>query len=352
MSSIPRVSVILPIYNVRRFLRKGFEQVMAQTYKDYEVLLIDDGATDGCAEICDELAAQHENVFAYHKPNGGLATARNMGFDKARGEFVYIFDVDDGISPRLLEYCVAQMDRTQAEIVMFSFRTVEVAWGNRQTEVRLAPEMIESNKGLKEAWSERLLYTPNGNGFVWNKFYRRDFLDRYHLRNNNLRIQQDEEFNLRVYRHLERVYISPEVLYDYYIYEKGNNRSRFIAERFDIYKAVYAAFRDLQHFWGLADPRIDAYLYHRFWSNILQCLIYNINQPKCPWTRAEKLREFHRIACDKVTRQTIDYLRQQALGPEVRLYLCAIAHQRPRLLAAVSAACNRLRVLKRSLQRG
>lgn len=350
MSSIPRVSVILPIYNVRRFLRKGFKQVMAQTYKDYEVLLIDDGATDGCAEICDELAAQHENVFAYHKPNGGLATARNMGFDKARGEFVYIYDVDDGISPRLLEYCVAQMDRTQAEIVMFSFRTIEVALGNRQTEVRLAPEMIESNEALKEAWSERLLYTPNGNGFVWNKFYRRDFLDRYHLRNNNLRIQQDEEFNLRVYRHLERVYISPEVLYDYYIYEKGNNRSRFIADRFDIYKAVYTAFRGLQHFWKLDDPRIDSYLYKRFWGNVQQCLIYNMHQPRCPWTKAERLKEFHRIASDDVTRETIAYQQTVPNGLEQRLYLHAIAKEQPALLTAASALFNRLRALKHAIR--
>ena len=82
------------------------------------------------------------------------------------------------------------------------------------------------------------LFVLNMNGFPWNKFYRKSFLNKYGIKYENQRIQQDEVFNLKVYKRLEKAFISSEILYTYYIYSNGNTRSRFIYDRFDIYKSV------------------------------------------------------------------------------------------------------------------
>lgn len=345
----PLVSIIIPVYNVKAFLVEGLQRVLLQNYPNYEVLLVDDGATDGSGTLCDELAGKHGNVQAIHKPNGGSGSARNLGVSKAKGEYIYMYDIDDACSPNLLSYCVDKMETLHLDLLVFSFRTIETAYNNRRQDIVLPERLIESNAGLRDAWLDCLVLVPNGNGFVWNKVYRRSFLQSNKLTSSVLAIQQDEEFNLRVYQHVQRAYISSEVLYDYYIYEKGNNRSRFIADRFDIYKTVYGAFRHLQHAWHLNDPRLDSYLYRRFWGNVLQCLIYNMHQSKCPWTREMKQKEFQRIAQDDITLQAIDYLRGEPGSLENRLYRYAIANKKAGLLSIVAGLFNRLRALKHML---
>lgn len=349
MKQVPMVSLIIPIYNVKKFLRQGIELVLQQTYSDYELLLVDDGSTDGCAEICDEYAAQYDFIRVFHKPNGGLGSARNCGFDNAKGEYVYIYDVDDRIAPDLLEKCVKTIERENVDLLVFGFNVVDVADGNAETQVAFTPQRVGSNNELRDLWLDNFVFVPHGNGFVWNKFYRRSFLDKCHLRNADLRIQQDEEFNLRVYRHVESLYISSEVLYTYYIYPKGNNRARFIPNRFDIYKAVYSAFRDLQHYWRIEDPRLDTYLYNRFWVNIRQCLLFNLSHPSSPWSGADKRRELHRVMTDPVTQETIPFIRSHGVNIEQRLYLYAMSHENLFLLSAFSQLFTFLRSLKRIL---
>ena len=82
------ISVIVPIYNTKQYLEKCIESIRAQTYKDLEILLIDDGSTDGSSEICDYYAKEDARIKVIHKPNGGLSSARNRGIDEARGDYI------------------------------------------------------------------------------------------------------------------------------------------------------------------------------------------------------------------------------------------------------------------------
>ena len=107
---------------------------------------------------------------------------------------------------------------------------------------------------------------------MWNKVYSRDFLLNNNICFPRLLIQQDEVFNLRVYRHVHRTLISPQVLYHYYVYDKGNTRSRFISDRFEIYNAVKDEFLDLYKEWSLHDERMLKYVYNRFFSSIVIAL--------------------------------------------------------------------------------
>ena len=103
MSENPLISVIIPVYNVKEFLRACVERITAQTYTNLEILLVDDGSNDGSEAICDEYAARDPRVRVLHKPNGGQASARNAALDVARGEFISFVDSDDLISLDLIE---------------------------------------------------------------------------------------------------------------------------------------------------------------------------------------------------------------------------------------------------------
>ncbi|NEG95503.1 glycosyltransferase [Bifidobacterium sp. SMB2] len=123
----PLVSVIVPVYKVEKFLDACVAGIVAQTYRDLEIILVDDGSPDGCPAMCDAWAAKDARIRAIHKRNGGLSDARNAGLAVARGDVVYFVDSDDTIEPNLVDVCVRAMREYDADVVMFKFDTISEA---------------------------------------------------------------------------------------------------------------------------------------------------------------------------------------------------------------------------------
>lgn len=103
MNENVKVSVIVPIYKIERYLHQCVDSIIAQTFTDFELLLIDDGSPDGCPAICDEYAQKDARIRVFHKPNGGLTSARNHGLDNAKGDWIMHIDGDDWIEPTYIE---------------------------------------------------------------------------------------------------------------------------------------------------------------------------------------------------------------------------------------------------------
>ena len=118
-------SVIVPVYNVEEYLEKCINSVLAQTFEDFELILVDDGSPDSCPRICDEAAEKDARIKVVHKPNGGLASARQAGIRIATGDYVYNLDSDDLIEPDTLECAHEIICNTGCEIVSFAYRWVE-----------------------------------------------------------------------------------------------------------------------------------------------------------------------------------------------------------------------------------
>lgn len=118
MQSI-KISVVIPVYNVEKYLRECVDSVLCQTYTDYEVILVDDGSTDSGGQICDEYALKDPRIRVIHQPNGGLSAARNTGLAAAQGEYVYFLDSDDYIEAQTLEHLVSLANKEAADIVFF-----------------------------------------------------------------------------------------------------------------------------------------------------------------------------------------------------------------------------------------
>lgn len=115
----PMVSVVIPVYNVEQYLCECVDSVLSQTMQDFEIILVDDGATDSSGAICDRYGAQDPRIRVIHRKNGGLSEARNTGLDAAIGEYVYFLDSDDYIAPHSLEVLTNLARKEQADVVFF-----------------------------------------------------------------------------------------------------------------------------------------------------------------------------------------------------------------------------------------
>lgn len=121
MTSEPQISVIIPVYKVEKYLRQCVDSILSQTFKDLEIILVDDGSPDFCPEICDEYAGKHDNIIVVHKENGGLGNARNTGLDNARGKYVCFIDSDDYLRVNTLDYCFSLAENLHADEVRYMF---------------------------------------------------------------------------------------------------------------------------------------------------------------------------------------------------------------------------------------
>lgn len=124
MTKSPQISIIIPIYNVERYLRQCIDSILAQTFTDFELLLIDDGSPDGCPAICDEYAEKDARIRVFHKQNGGVTSARNKGLNNANGNWIIYIDGDDWIEPTYVEELYNAAINNEADIAICAFRFV------------------------------------------------------------------------------------------------------------------------------------------------------------------------------------------------------------------------------------
>ncbi len=119
METTPLVSIIIPVYNVEEYLRECVDSVINQTYKNLEIILVDDGSTDSSGKICDEYAEKDKRINVIHQQNGGLSVARNTGFDASNGKYIYFLDSDDYIEINAIELLVSISEKENCDIVFF-----------------------------------------------------------------------------------------------------------------------------------------------------------------------------------------------------------------------------------------
>lgn len=160
----PRVSIIVPVYNYKAYLRRCLDSIAAQTISDWECLVVDDGSSDGSAAICDEYAARDPRFIAIHKENGGVSSARNAGLERARGEFLMFCDQDDAIDPHSMEYALEMQQQAPDAMVMWRFTRDEAEFLERSRE----PLSFRRLRYQDVFWKDDLFHT------IWNRLYSMD----------------------------------------------------------------------------------------------------------------------------------------------------------------------------------
>lgn len=283
----PLVTVAIPAYNVEKFLGNGLRCIQNQTYSNLEIILVDDGSTDHTPEICDELAKEDSRIRVFHKENGGPGSARNLGIDQAKGEYLYFFDVDDSVEPDFIADSVQYAEQKNADLIIYGYY-VRFINSSEEELISVSEREIHSNDDLKKVYCDELLWMKHGNGFVWNKFYRMSFLKKYDFHFGNQRIQQDEPFNMQLYPKLENVYICDKAYYHYVIYSSGNASSRYLPNKADIITDVYHKFLTFYNDWKLTDDRVLRYIRNRYVSGIFGVVTGNFFHRDCKLSKEEK----------------------------------------------------------------
>ena len=207
-------SVIVPIYNIEKYIRRCIDSVIGQTFADFELILVDDGSPDNCPAICDEYAAKDARIKVVHKPNGGLVSARQAGIQVAEGEYIFNLDGDDAITPDTLEHASAIIAQHNPDMVCFAHRTwTDGVEGDAVYE--LADEGLYGRAELEQLIFPNLLCNRNMQHmlcFLWGRAIRRERVIRHQL-NVNPAISLGEDISCLVpcYLECERVYVSRQV---------------------------------------------------------------------------------------------------------------------------------------------
>ena len=176
-----RVSVIVPIYQVEAYLPRCIDSILAQTFRDFELILVNDGTKDGCPAIMQAYADRDARIRQVHKENGGLSSARNAGLDIARGEYIAFVDSDDYIEPTLLEDAVAAADSSNAELVVFNYRLV-VDGKEQEAYLDFKDETLDlRSMGLANYFYQYWLPYKHGQE-AWCRLYRRSIIEENGLR--------------------------------------------------------------------------------------------------------------------------------------------------------------------------
>lgn len=223
----PLISVIVPVYRVEKYLERCVKSILSQTYKNLEVILVDDGSPDQCPAICDACAEKDARVKVIHQENKGLSGARNAGIDAASGEYLAFVDSDDYVSPHFIEELYQLLQDTGCAIGQCRFSYVK---GDGLVEEGDSAFCIYRGESLMEQ-----LYGPEEKAtcFVvaWNKLYWAELFKETGIRYPEGRIHEDEATTYRLFHEAKKLAFLDRALYGYYTENGGSITSVFSAKR-------------------------------------------------------------------------------------------------------------------------
>lgn len=201
----PKVSVIVPVYNAEKYLHRCVDSILSQTFKEFEILLIDDGSKDKSGKICDEYAHKDCRVKVFHKENGGVSSARNFGLDKANGEYISFIDSDDWVVSsylaELLFLCNENVDLVECGYVYY---------GKEKLSFETEFNMMDSESYLIKLFQNRRFYE----GFLWVKLFKASLIDTLRFE-PKLAYNEDRVFITQYMLKCRRVAATQKCLYNY-----------------------------------------------------------------------------------------------------------------------------------------
>lgn len=209
----PIISIVVPVYNLKELLPRCMKSLLDQSFSSYQILLIDDGSTDGSGELCEQYQNKFPDIVqCIHKENGGLSSARNVGMEKAEGEFVIFPDPDDWVESDYLMKLYDLQKNYETDLVCTGY------WIETGDHTQPVNDNVESRVLTGKDVRVSLLVPPCMNGFAWNKLYNLNVIRKYSLTFlNDVGTTEDLDFAYRYLQHCESVYYAPSILtYHYY----------------------------------------------------------------------------------------------------------------------------------------
>lgn len=252
-NNLPKVSVIVPIYNVEKYLERCMDTLVNQTLKDIEIIMVDDGSPDNCPKLCDEWAKKDSRIKVVHKKNGGLGDARNAGLDVATGKYVAFVDSDDFVSKEMYENLYNEAVNTGADTVFcgnYQYSKNKAIEGKRNLKGRntfegsslkdFCLDFIASPIEVKTDWKYEMS--------VWHGIYSNKLIQKNHIRFRSEReiLSEDIYFNQLYLVHTKKIVYVPEPYY-FYCDNNGSSltRAKYDSSRYTRMLKLYNALCEL-----------------------------------------------------------------------------------------------------------
>jgi len=208
------ISIIVPVYKTEKYLNRCIDSILAQTFTDFECIIIDDGSPDNCPAICDEYAAKDSRIVVIHQKNAGVSAARNAGLDIARGEWIGFVDSDDWCDPGMYEFLLENAEKHQADISMCGYRTISEENKIRSVSRKRPELMMNSKEALIKLFSKGYF-----EAISWNKLVnKRLFLEngeelRY---DETIKYAEDRLLFFYLFKRTQRIFYSSQSYYNQY----------------------------------------------------------------------------------------------------------------------------------------
>lgn len=215
-----KISVIIPVFNVEKYLTKCLESIVNQTFKDIEIICIDDGSTDNSLKILNDYAQKDNRIKVISKPNGGLFSARHIGIETAKGEYILFVDSDDWIDTTLIEKAYKKITETNTDVVIFGAYTVKNnSSSNGMYSVNKIPKKFKNKILTLDDYKNNIFkFCPT----AWSKLYRKDFIAVNNIRFQEIKQGEDQLFYIHTMLKAKSIYILDENLYYYVKNREGS----------------------------------------------------------------------------------------------------------------------------------
>lgn len=255
MRKQPLVSIIMPVYNAEEYVEDAINSILNQSYKNIELILIDDGSIDLSGKICDKIGYMDNRVKVIHQENKGIAGARNSGLVYSTGEYIAFCDNDDLFLPGLLEDNMEVLLKYKADAIKFGKRIV-VLDGNKQIDTEddnFINKVLEYDEIKKDF---PMLDTERYFGFIWDAIFSRNLLINSNGNNGILLFDEsfktgyeDVDYNYRIVSHIKKLVVNSNIYYAHYIRNGYSTTLRYSYNRIEsIYKIVNEKSDLLEHF--------------------------------------------------------------------------------------------------------
>ena len=295
---MPAVSVIVPVYKAERCLAKCVDSILNQTFGDFELLLIDDGSPDNSGRLCDEYAAMDPRVRVFHKENGGVSSARNLGMAEAVGDYIAFADSDDWMEPEELEVLTLLVADHSADTAGCAHHNVDGS-GARVPEAGALPAGVYEGTALREGIVDRLMGhrleqpgQPVLNGYIWRFLFSRDIIAQNRIVYEGAYLE-DELFLVEYFSHAKKLSMTDRPLYNYF-YNPNSAIHRYMPGYLDTFRSFLARKRELAFRLDTAS-RLPGWETSTLWAGLF-IAVANEYAPGNPSTPAQQTARVRAIA--------------------------------------------------------
>lgn len=292
------VSIIVPIYNMESSLETCLVSILGQTYKNIEVILVDDGSKDSSLEICHQLAKKDKRIKVIHTKNQGSGRARNVGIENATGNFAYFCDADDKLYLNAIEELVTCVLQNDCDLIVFGYERINLK-ENTIKNKRFVNKIL-SGKEVRVNYNNHF-YPWNElaiQGAPWNKFFNLDVIKTNNIRFPDLRRHQDEVFIMRYMNHAQKVAFYNKILYTHYDNDISLIWSKFPDNYFEIVNKLYKHRKDLIMSWNEQNSIMYKKLNESYILGMVKALELSYNK-KLKINNKQRYRKFLEMVSDE-----------------------------------------------------